>query len=345
MLYSCPFNLNRPANRVLWEVTNKCNMNCKHCLYYSDYQQVFAKDLPTEKVYRIIEQMKADGNIDEVWLSGGEPLLREDLLDIISKIHSSGMKPSVSTNGYLVSKELAIQLKANGVDYVHLSIDGINSDEHDSFRQKKGAFERVVNAADFLCNADIIVGATCIITWNNINDIEKIVCLALRHSIKVLSFYMVEPLGRGLKLNRTVDDGLMIKLSKEFDELKIKYDKLLHLELFRTSNDDEDRLKECKCYNFFTITNDGKLGGCPWLTKSEHSPCMVSMDKVSFIDARKIVQKTLRKFVAERKQALSNCKTCLLQNDCGRGCPAVSDVRLYDPLCSYLRKVYAGSVE
>ena len=140
MLLSCPFNLNRPANRVLWEVTGKCNMNCKHCLYFAPSDNVNSNDMSTENAFQIIHQMQNDGSIDEVWLSGGEPLMRNDLLCIIKEITKCGMKPSLSTNGYLVTQCLAEKLHMCGIDYVHLSIDGINSETHDEFRQKKGLF-------------------------------------------------------------------------------------------------------------------------------------------------------------------------------------------------------------
>lgn len=336
MLYSCPFNLNRAANRVLWEITGKCNMRCKHCLYYSGSDCGNSSDLKLEDISKIANQVQADGTIDEVWLSGGEPLLRKDILEIISMITEVGLKPSVSTNGFLVTASMAMSLKKAGVDYVHLSIDGISALKHDEFRQRYGAFDHVICAADYLCENDIIVGATCIITWDNINDFDSIVNLALDHGIKVLSFYMVEPLGRGQNLQQYLDRELMIRLSKEYEKACSKYGKMIHLELFRATKSSNDSLFECKCYNFFTITNEGKMGGCPWLMKSCHGIESLSLLENDFTAIRIKIQEELKKMIADRDKKIF-CGSCNHKTQCGKGCLAVSDNQMIDPLCEFLR--------
>lgn len=336
MLYSCPFNLNRAANRVLWEITGKCNMRCKHCLYYSSNDYNNSPDLSLEDISEIITQIQADGTIDEVWLSGGEPLIRNDIIKIITKISQAGLKPSVSTNGYLVTESLAKSLKKSGVDYVHLSIDGVDAVKHDEFRQRAGAFEHVVHAADYLNNNNIIVGATCIITWENIEDFNNIIKLAVKHRIKVLSFYMVEPLGRGQNLRNCLDNELMIRLSNKFNKANWKYGDKLHLELFRATNSRQYALLECKCYNFLTITNDGKLGGCPWLMKSSRGIEAFPLVGSDFTEIRIRIQESLKRLISDRKQKLS-CESCEFNRNCGRGCLAVSNDQLVDPLCDFLR--------
>ena len=336
MLLSCPFNLNRSANRVLWEVTNRCNMNCKHCLYFTPNDKSKSTDISTESAFQIIHQMQNDGSIDEVWLSGGEPLMRVDLFSIINKITECGMKPSLSTNGYLVDPCLAKKLRVSGVGYAHLSIDGINSEIHDKFRQKRGAFEHVLAAAKYLSNEGIVIGATCIITWINIDYLKQMVELALNNNIKVLSFYMVEPLGRGSVFNHKLDFPLMLRLSREYEEIYREYSDYIHLELFRSCFRKEP-LQDCKCYNFLTVTNNGMLGGCPWLMKSHNNPCMYDLKKYSFEDARVLVQNGLNDFVNKRQLYSTKCESCEWLQSCGRGCPAVSNNTYFDPLCEFMR--------
>lgn len=336
MLLSCPFNLNRPANRVLWEVTGRCNMNCKHCLYFALTDNFNSTDISTENAFQIIHQMQNDGSIDEVWLSGGEPLMRNDLLSIIKEITKCGMKPSLSTNGYLVTQCVAEKLRRGGVDYVHLSIDGINPETHDEFRRKKGAFEHVLAAAEYLSNEGIIIGATCIITWSNIDHLKQMVELALSNRIRVLSFYMVEPLGRGSTFNHKLDYSLMLRLSRNYEEIVKEYGDSIRLELFRSCSEKEP-LNDCKCYNFFTITNNGMLGGCPWLMKSPNNPCKYDLNQYSFETARELIQNGLKEFVNKRDRNNSQCEDCKWLQSCGKGCPAVSDNNFIDPLCEFMR--------
>lgn len=344
MIFSCPFNLNGTANRVLWEVTSLCNMKCAHCLYYPSLEHKLERDISTEEVASIVEQMRVDGTIDQVWLSGGEPLLRPDILQIVGFISDAGMKPSVSTNGYLVSEKMATSLKSNGVDYVHLSVDGVNAQQHDNFRNKKGAFDHVLSAADNLLDVGIVVGATCIVTWNNIDDMERLVCLSLAHKIKVLSFYMVEPLGRGKAFNSRLDIKLMMTLREQFFKLRKKYESQLRLELFRTAGVAQDALDQCRCFKFYTITNDGRLGGCPWLMKTEHFNYSVSLRDTTFSDARHKVRHNLESLLRKRVVDLSCCTNCQLNSSCGKGCIAVSGNDGTDPLCSYAIKRAAYAV-
>ena len=336
MLLSCPFNLDRPANRVLWEITGKCNMNCKHCLYFTTNDNSKITDIPTENVFQIIHQMQNDGSIDEVCLSGGEPLMRNDLLSIIKEITKCGMKPSLSTNGYLVNPCLAENLRDSGVDYVHLSIDGINSEIHDGFRQKRGAFEHVLAAAKYLSNEEIIIGATCIISWFNIDNIKQMVELAISNNIRVLSFYMIEPLGRGKAFNHKLDQSLMLRLSQDYEEINKEFGNSIHLELFRSCSHREP-LQDCKCFNFFTITNNGMLGGCPWLMKSPNNPCLYDLKQYQFESARVLLQNSLKEFVSKRKINDTLCENCRWIQSCGKGCPAVSDNSFIDPLCEFMR--------
>lgn len=337
---SCPFNLSKDTNRVLFEITSKCNMHCKHCLYYSSEYNNFNNDLTTEEILKIIRQLKENA-INEVWISGGEPLLRNDIFDIMKKISESGMKPSISSNGYLIDKECAKKLKECNVNYVHLSIDGINSEIHDNFRGKQGAFEHVMRAVDFLRSENIIVGATYMVTNENLLDIETMIQIAINKDISVISFYPISPLGRGVNLvNKDDNYKLIILINERLKSLINKYGNQIRIELFRTIDKSKNNtfLKECKGQYFFTITNEGDLGPCPWLMKSRYNPIKISLKEKSFNEAKKIIQKEMQKFILQREKKMLKCSECIGKDICGKGCPAVSDDEYYDPLCYYTRR-------
>ena len=340
-ILSCPFNLSENTNRVLFEVTSKCNMGCKHCLYYNSEYSYLNNDMNTEEIENIIYQL-SENSVKEIWLSGGEPLLRNDIYVLIHKISELGMVPSVSTNGYLVDEECAKKLKKNGVNYVHLSIDGINANIHDAFRGKKGAFEHVMNAIKFLRDEDIMVGATYVVTKQSINDIEKMVQLAINKGLKVISFYPIAPLGRGKKLSDFREDYKLITLLNQRAQiLSEKYKENIRIEYFRTLNKNNTStfLKECKGKYFFTITSDGELGTCPWLMKSQYNDLIVSLKEYSFQDAKIMVQKNMEDLLEKRNEKLSKyCEKCIGNKICKQGCPAVSDENGRDPLCYNIRK-------
>ena len=302
---SCPFSLDDDSTRILWEITSKCNLKCKHCLYYSSDNHL-KKDMSKDEIFKVIEDISTDKTVKAIWLSGGEPLLNPDLLEIISKISSCGIKPSLSTNGTLVSsKEYAMELHRRGVDYVHLSIDGVTAEVHDEFRNVQGSFEKVMNAVDFLNHAGIVIGVTFMVTEQSIDSVEKMIALAIKKNIQVLSFYLVEPIGRGKSFEDANRPQLMLRINSIIKKARLTENKNLRIELFRTvESSGQEALKQCKGYNFLTITNSGELGACPWLIKSNDSIKKVLLTTTPFKQAKKIVQESMKNFLKERSEIL-----------------------------------------
>jgi radical SAM protein with 4Fe4S-binding SPASM domain len=337
IIQSCPFHLTDNSTRILWEITSSCNLKCKHCLYYFSASKV-EKDLSVNEIFKIIDKIKEDKSINAIWISGGEPLLRDNLLRVINKISSCNIKPSLSTNGTLISAEFAVQLHNNGVDYVHLSIDGVTPEVHDSLRGVPGAFDAVMNAVDYLNNAGISVGATFIVTEESINSVAEMIRLAVSKKIKVLSFYLVAPIGRGRDIVTSTKQELMSRLNETIENSVSFYSSEVKIEVFRTlPADDDGYLKSCKGYNFLTITNSGELGACPWFIKSQDILPKVSLTDTSFLEAKTIVQNSMKEYLSKRTNNLHVCRTCNHDDYCGRGCPAISGSDHVDPLCKYSR--------
>jgi MoaA/NifB/PqqE/SkfB family radical SAM enzyme len=119
-------------------VTNDCNMDCKHC--YAHGQE--GRELNTEEWKRIIK-MCEDMGIFVFIITGGEPLVRKDIVDIIGAIDKSKMIPILYTNGYVL-KEKAKQLKEAGLERILVSIDFADPERHDSHRKQSGSFQRAV---------------------------------------------------------------------------------------------------------------------------------------------------------------------------------------------------------
>ncbi len=138
---------------LIWNITNRCNLYCKHC--YSSANQETEGDLTLEEIKRISESLRKNG-IKFVILSGGEPLLREDVYEIANILRSRGMRTYLSTNGLLINKENVRKI-AKSFDYVGISIDG-TPEVHDSFRGRKHAFEESLNALILCMKNRIKVG-------------------------------------------------------------------------------------------------------------------------------------------------------------------------------------------
>ncbi|MEW6669796.1 MAG: radical SAM protein [Thermodesulfobacteriota bacterium] len=122
-----------------WETTNRCNLRCKHCLL-PDAGEPLAGELTTEEGYRLIDNL-AEAGVESLLLSGGEPLARGDILDLV-RYAARAIPVSINTNGYYL-EEYAAGLKEVGLTSVQVSIDGATAESHD-FLRGKGSYDRAL---------------------------------------------------------------------------------------------------------------------------------------------------------------------------------------------------------
>ncbi len=337
---SCPFTLTASTSRILWEVTGKCNLNCRHCLYFNNMKKP-APDLTFEQMISILDNIASDGEIKAIWLSGGEPLLYKDLVRFAEEISKRGLIPSVSTNGTLLTEELAERLFKAGVRYVHLSIDGATAEVHDHLRNTPGAFDAVMRGIACLKRSNICAGASYMVTWDSIGQVTDMISLAQEKGLDVLSFYLIAPIGRGT----TAQDPKEFELMHVLEETLKPYRNLpnLKIEVFRTVTERQRAassvgLMECKGQCFYTITNDGFLASCPWFAKSDSPVESVSLLETDFATGRQLIHSRMEQYLYARQTVFEkSCSTCIHKDSCGKGCPAVSENGGFDPLCRYLR--------
>ncbi len=181
---------------LIWNLTNVCNLYCKHC--YSSANQNKTGELSEEEIYQIIQKLK-DVGVRFVILSGGEPLMREDIFRIAKKLKEQGMNTYLSTNGILIDEKNLDEIK-NCFDYVGISIDG-EPEIHDSFRGKKGSFDRSMHSIRLLRENGIRVGLRFTITPLTKKSIPFIFKLVEEEKIPKLYISHLVYSGRGRKLS------------------------------------------------------------------------------------------------------------------------------------------------
>ena len=123
--------------RVSWMSTNRCNLKCAHC--YQDAGDATAKELSTEEAHALIDGIARAG-FKVMIFSGGEPLMREDIFDLVSYARDAGLAPVFGTNATLITPDIAKRLKAAGARAMGISLDSLDPAEHDAFRGVEGAY-------------------------------------------------------------------------------------------------------------------------------------------------------------------------------------------------------------
>ncbi len=182
---------------VVWNVGRRCNLRCVHC-YSQSRNQEYTDELTTEQGKALITDLAEFGS-PVMLFSGGEPLMRKDLFELIPHATSKGMRAVISTNGTLIDKDCAAKLKDLGLSYVGVSLDGLEA-TNDKFRAMKGAFSKALNGIRACQEAGLKVGLRFTITKYNAQEIGGIFDLIEKEGIPRICFYHLVYAGRGTKI-------------------------------------------------------------------------------------------------------------------------------------------------
>lgn len=207
---------------VVWNVTRACNLKCVHC-YARAVDRTYEKELNHEQGLSLIDDMAAFG-VPVVLFSGGEPLMRPDLVELANYAVSKGMRAVISTNGTLINKDKARELKEVGLSYVGVSLDGME-EINDRFRGRKGAFKDAMAGIMNCQEAGLKVGLRFTINRMNTAEVPRIFDLLEEYRIPRVCFYHLVYVGRGSNL---IDEDLDHEETREVVDLIIDRTKDLH---------------------------------------------------------------------------------------------------------------------
>ncbi len=182
---------------VVWNVTRRCNLKCIHC-YAHATGEAGRDELSTSEGKALIDDLAAYGS-PVVLFSGGEPLVRPDLLELARYAVDKGMRAVISTNGTLIDSKVAGELKQVGLSYVGVSLDGMG-EVNDRFRGVKGSFVRALGGIKACRDAGIKVGLRFTINRLNVSEIPRIFDLLEEYEIPRVCFYHLVYAGRGSEM-------------------------------------------------------------------------------------------------------------------------------------------------
>lgn len=188
-----------PELRLLaLEVTRACNLNCVHCRASSGLGP-YTDELGTEEIKHLLEDITKVGK-PIVILTGGEPLLREDIFEIAKHGDGMGLRMVMATNGTLIDKKIAKKMLDSGIKRVSISLDGNDSHTHDGFRKVEGAFERAMAGIEVLKQVGIEFQINTTIVGLNKTLLPKINEKALELGAAAHHIFMLVPVGRGKEI-------------------------------------------------------------------------------------------------------------------------------------------------
>ena len=330
---------------VAWNLTRRCNLACAHCYIAAGPTESATGELPTQDCLRIVDEILAVNPSPMLILSGGEPLLREDLEEIARAASSRGATVVVGTNGTGLTSARIAALKKAGVRGVAVSVDSLRPSYHDRFRHGRGSLEETQAAIERLREQRLDVVIQTTVTKGNRAELERLVEWAAEEGAVAFNCYFLVATGRGEALGRgdlspadyeTVLADLARWQRDYRGRLMVRAKCAPHFMRHVHQIDPESPVlnyeTRCPCgTQYCRITPDGKLTPCPYLPEEAGD-----LNRMSFGE----IWRTAPLFQQLRTGSLGGkCGACEYRRLCG-GCRARAfalegDVLAEDPSCSY----------
>ena len=209
---------------VSWNTTNACNMYCDHC--YRDAGCKAEEELSTAEAKTLLEQIARAG-FKIMIFSGGEPLMRPDIVELVAYAASLGLRPVFGTNGTLITLEMAQKLKAAGAMGMGISLDSMDREKHNKFRKFPGAWEGAVQGMRNCRAAGLPFQIhTTVMEWNN-HELEALTDFAVAEGAVAHHFFFLVPTGRAKtieaeSLRAEAYEDTLTRIMKKQQEVEIE---------------------------------------------------------------------------------------------------------------------------
>jgi len=192
-----------PPNFVVWDSTKRCNLDCIHCGSQENQQ----KELNTKEIEDVLDQLASFG-VRNFQITGGEPLLREDFIEVVNYAAKKGLNTSFASNGYYIDEDKVKSVSKANVSLIQISIDGIK-EVHNSIRKNQESFDKAINAIELLKkHSDAKIGVSTVVMPQNIDTLGQLEGTLISLNIDFWNIGTVMPVGKA-------KDNTSLFLSKE----------------------------------------------------------------------------------------------------------------------------------
>jgi radical SAM protein with 4Fe4S-binding SPASM domain len=183
---------------ISWNLTRRCNLRCRHC--YIDASRAMPGELNTQEALRVLDEIAEVSPETMLILTGGEPLMRDDLDTIVERASALGMTVVLGTNATLLTFDRAAKLAERGLAAVGISLDSLVASRHDDFRGRQGAWEAAVAGVESARRAGLDVQIQMTLTRDNLEELPQVVGFTRDAGARVLTVFFLVCTGRGQDL-------------------------------------------------------------------------------------------------------------------------------------------------
>lgn len=303
---------------VIWDCTRRCNLACVHC---GATKERYDHELDSGQTKAILDQLAGMG-AGMFAVTGGEPLLREDLPEILAYAGRRGLKTGIATNGFLIDRPMSVRLKEAGVHSIQVSLDGLE-ERHNLTRNNRQSFARAVRAIELLFERKTpLLSVATTVTPQNLSELEGLKGILLQLGVRLWRLTVVMPIGRAQSTDLLLTGE---RLTSLFEFVKKNDSRDLHIYLgenltFLGEWERQIRNAPAICPIGFTaccIGVDGHVRGCP------EQPDTAENREGSLLDSplARIWQNGFQRY---RSRVVltsdENCARCAANLECLGGC-------------------------
>ena len=322
-----PLKLNMPLLRTLriysrlklkipppifaaWDITYKCNLNCFFCDRQTLYHDKMNKDLGLSKAKKVADNL-ADADVMTLGITGGEPLLRNDLEELAKYAKDKGLIVTLSTNGTLITRSRAQRL-VNSFHSISVSLDGL-SDTHDKIRGKKGTYDKAIRGLTHLTKTNpraCAIGVNFVLNKLNFQELPKVFDTVKNIGV---NYFFIQPIIGSSSwvipedaINRSVEQILEMKSNYRHYISQSSYF-INHIPNYITGTVP----KLCDAGELYlAINNEGELFLCPGLprTKETYVGSLLQHSMVDLLKSKKL-KRIKNAIVPKCQPCLMNCTT------------------------------------
>ncbi len=322
---SCYFRttVDHPYRKALVQITERCNLKCAHCFVSAG---PFGDTMPLEEIRnRVIPQLQ-ESRVKRVTLTGGEPFVHEDLLEVVDAFRSADMGVGLCTNATLTSDEQIEALAGMGV-HANVSLDGFAAESHGKFRGDRESFYTTVETVKKFAAAGILQGLLC--TPNSLAEDEEYARLCEFAKEQGARYVLMNPLssmGRGVKAKRKLASPE--EHMRRIHTLTEPFAEDLDMVHIRFPNKEKKPLAGCEAGTIIYVFTAGEVTVCPYLVFAARTPTSQHPDTdfiVGNIWNDGDIAERLDNYKFHERFTLGDnptCGSCSLSSGCGKGCPA-----------------------
>ena len=320
-----------PLSSMYLYLTDRCNLRCKHCwiepAYYEGHEYS-SREFDINFLKKTINDAKKIG-LCCVKLTGGEPFLRKDIIDVVKYLNEQNITVDIETNGTLLNKEIVEQLKINAVNQVSVSMDSATVLQHESFRGVTGCYQHAMRGLSLLTEHNINTQIIMTLYKDNVSEIERLADLASRMGVGSLKINPVMPSGRGKKLfenEENVQTDELIKIDRWIEEeLMSKYTIDVYFDipigLKSLKGIKKWQLFECNILNIIGILSDGTISLCGiGQTETELNMGNIAENDICEVWVNNPILQKLRREIPRNLEGI--CSRCIFKFRCGGACRA-----------------------